>query len=312
MKTRKSPKCHHSEACICSHGRVPEEAILLVLQSQNWNPFLIAAMAPVCRWFGELAKQHLWKLFCCSRGPKRVSDLLLSGSRSAIGGGWDALGRLMIYCPGASSRGRISGCGISENGRISGRGISENGRISGHGISENGRISRHGILENGRISGRGISGENLGVRPHFARTTRFSKTSGRSFLVPECRSDVLYVSDPCEHQRKKLNSSYGVDEEEDDDDTGIFRGIFCDFLNSGTRRLLVELCVKLEAKDLICPYCFNRVWSLLQANMIPKSAHRRLAAHGDLEYFVCLNGHVYGSCSLLHLSSDDDSNVSSG
>jgi hypothetical protein len=129
------------------------------------------------------------------------------------------------------------------------------------------------------------------------------------------------MSDPCEHQGKKLNSSYGVDEEEEDDDdhrhdheddTGIFRGIFRDFLNSGTRRLLVELCVKLEAKDLICPYCFNRVWSLLQANMIPKSAHRRLAAHGDLEYFVCLNGHVYGSCSLLHLSSDDDSNVSSG
>ncbi|KAK7340602.1 hypothetical protein VNO77_21309 [Canavalia gladiata] len=34
---------------------------------------------------------------------------------------------------------------------------------------------------------------------HFVYQTRFSRTSGKSFLLPQCRTDVLYVSDPCEH-----------------------------------------------------------------------------------------------------------------
>ncbi|XP_057849646.2 EID1-like F-box protein 3 isoform X2 [Cryptomeria japonica] len=48
---------------------------------------------------------------------------------------------------------------------------------------------------------------------HFIRTSRFSKTSGRSFLPPVCRGDTLYVTDPCEHV-------IGQSEE----DVGIFRG----------------------------------------------------------------------------------------
>ena len=202
-----------------------------------------------------------------------VSELT-SGARPVIEGGWDALGRLMIYCAGESQE------------------------ITTHGVSAREMLSRE------EVSTRGTS-VNLRVGPHFVRTTRFSKTSGRSFLVPECRSDVLYISDPCEHQGKNNNNSGGGG---DEDDIGFFRGVFRDFLNSATRKLLLELCVKLEGKDVFCPYCFNRVWSLLRANMIPKSAHRRLAAHGDVKYFVCLNGHLYGSCSLMHLS---DSDVSS-
>ncbi|MBA0571820.1 hypothetical protein Golob_002192, partial [Gossypium lobatum] len=34
---------------------------------------------------------------------------------------------------------------------------------------------------------------------HFVYRTRFSRTSGKSFLLPQCRTDILYVSDPCEH-----------------------------------------------------------------------------------------------------------------
>jgi hypothetical protein len=147
------------------------------------------------------------------------------------------------------------------------------------------------------------------IPPHFARTTRFSKTSGRSFLVPECRSDVLYISDPCEHQSKHGEEEGGGGDDDDDDDVGVFRGIFRDFLASATRRLLVSLHVELESKES-CPYCFNRTWNLLKANMIPASAHRRLGAHGFVEYFVCLNGHLYGHCSLLHLSDSEPSSSS--
>jgi len=31
---------------------------------------------------------------------------------------------------------------------------------------------------------------------HFVHRTHFSRTSGKNFLLPQCRSDVLYVSDP--------------------------------------------------------------------------------------------------------------------
>ncbi|RLN23474.1 EID1-like F-box protein 3 [Panicum miliaceum] len=39
------------------------------------------------------------------------------------------------------------------------------------------------------------------VPGHFTGVSRFSKTSGRSFLSRRCRGDLLYVSDPCEHAR---------------------------------------------------------------------------------------------------------------
>jgi hypothetical protein len=37
------------------------------------------------------------------------------------------------------------------------------------------------------------------VPSHFTTASRFSKTSGRSFLPCRCRGDLLYVSDPWEH-----------------------------------------------------------------------------------------------------------------
>lgn len=44
------------------------------------------------------------------------------------------------------------------------------------------------------------------------------------------------------------------------------------------------------------------------ARLIPrKSAARRLGSSDDaLEYFVCLNGHLHGTCWLVPLSSDED------
>lgn len=132
------------------------------------------------------------------------------------------------------------------------------------------------------------------IRGHFVRATRFSKTSGRSFLVPQCRTDILYISDPCEHLDKN-----------GEDDIGLFRGMFIGFLASGTRKMLVERGVHFDKQER-CPYCLAKVWSMLHANMIPRSALRRLGADGDVEYFVCLNGHLHGRCSLLHLSESED------
>ncbi|KAK9281086.1 hypothetical protein L1049_003979 [Liquidambar formosana] len=131
---------------------------------------------------------------------------------------------------------------------------------------------------------------------HFMKASRFSKTSGRSFLTKKCRGDLLYVSDPCEHPRGNA-----------EDDLGVYRGVFREFPRSRTRACLVGRQVALEER-VRCPYCGARVWSMTTARLVPKSAARRLGSHnGGLEYFVCLNGHLYGMCWLVPLSSDEDS-----
>lgn len=131
---------------------------------------------------------------------------------------------------------------------------------------------------------------------HFVGSSRFSKTSGRSFLARKCSGDLLYVSDPCEH-------AMGPQE----DDVGVYRGVFAAFMKSRTRACLVRRQAQLDP-HVRCPYCGARVWSMTEARLVPRSASRRLGAHeGRLDYFVCVNGHLYGHCWLVPLSSDDSS-----
>ncbi|KAL8231483.1 hypothetical protein R6Q57_001261 [Mikania cordata] len=130
---------------------------------------------------------------------------------------------------------------------------------------------------------------------HFAYRTRFSRTSGKSFLLPNCRSDVLYVSDPCEH----------LDQGEEGD-VGFFRGVFKSFATSKVRKMLIRRGAKFHPTEY-CPYCKGKLWSMLQAKMIPQSASCRLGAYEDcIEYYVCLNGHVLGICTLLPLSDSEE------
>ncbi|XP_071696746.1 probable ubiquitin conjugation factor E4 [Rutidosis leptorrhynchoides] len=130
---------------------------------------------------------------------------------------------------------------------------------------------------------------------HFAYRTRFSRTSGKSFLLPNCRTDVLYVSDPCEH----------LDQGEEGD-VGFFRGVFKSFTTSKVRKMLVRRGAKFHPTEF-CPYCKGKLWSMLQAKMIPQSASCRLGAYEDcIEYYVCLNGHVLGVCTLLPLSDSEE------
>ncbi|KAJ0113386.1 hypothetical protein Patl1_03437 [Pistacia atlantica] len=139
--------------------------------------------------------------------------------------------------------------------------------------------------------------ESTRLAGHFVKSSRFSKTSGRSFLTKKCRGDLLYVSDPCEHPLG-----------DKDDDVGIFRGVFRGFTRSKTRASLIQRQVGLE-ESVRCPYCGARVWSMTTARLVPNSATRRLGTHdGGLEYFVCLNGHLHGTCWLVPLSSDEEGN----
>ncbi|EOA25970.1 hypothetical protein CARUB_v10019359mg, partial [Capsella rubella] len=130
---------------------------------------------------------------------------------------------------------------------------------------------------------------------HFACESRFSKTSGRFFLPKNCRRDLLYMSDPCEHH------AVGGDEH-----LGVFRGVFREFMRSKTRECLVRRQAALEEK-VRCPYCGGRVWSMTAARLVPKSAARRLGSRDSgLEFFVCVNGHLHGTCWLIPLSSEEE------
>ncbi|TKW26560.1 hypothetical protein SEVIR_3G198300v4 [Setaria viridis] len=132
------------------------------------------------------------------------------------------------------------------------------------------------------------------VPGHFAPVSRFSKTSGRSFLSRRCAGDLLYVSDPCEHAVAGAA-----------DDVGAYRGVFRGFMRSRTRAWLVGHRAPLEPR-VRCPYCGARVWSMTAAGLAPRSASRRLGANeGQLEYFVCVSGHLHGSCWLARLSDSD-------
>uniref|UniRef100_A0A0E0A140 F-box domain-containing protein n=1 Tax=Oryza glumipatula TaxID=40148 RepID=A0A0E0A140_9ORYZ len=136
------------------------------------------------------------------------------------------------------------------------------------------------------------------VPGHFAPVSRFSKTSGRSFLSRRCAGDLLFVSDPCEHAAGAAS---------DDDVVGAYRGVYRGFMRSRTRAFLVGHRAPLEPR-VRCPYCGARVWSMTAAGLAPRSACRRLGANeGRLEYFVCVSGHLHGSCWLARLSSSSSS-----
>lgn len=133
--------------------------------------------------------------------------------------------------------------------------------------------------------------------------SRFSKTSGRSFLPKECRGDMLFVSDPCEH---RIAGDGDGGSRSSADDLGVYRGVFRGFTRSRTRACLIRRQVGLEEK-VRCPYCGAPVWSMTSARLVPKSAARRLGSRdGGLEYFVCVNGHLHGACWLVPLSDDEN------
>ncbi|KAF5953294.1 hypothetical protein HYC85_006150 [Camellia sinensis] len=115
---------------------------------------------------------------------------------------------------------------------------------------------------------------NIHIRGHFVYRTRFSRTSGKSFLLPQCRTDVLYVSDPCEH----------LDQGEEGD-VGFFRGVFKSFAMSKVRKMLISRGAKFHPTE-VCPYCKAKLWSMLQAKMVPPSASCRLGSYEDaIEYY---------------------------
>ncbi|XP_052211225.1 EID1-like F-box protein 3 [Diospyros lotus] len=226
-------------------GILNERVLLLVLNSLQWDIHVLCHTAAVSRKLRAVAKRILWRELCVYRAARMIAALTNGGPNSRIGGGWQALAKLLFFC---------CGCASTRNFPVS------------HALPG-----------------------------HFVKASRFSKTSGRSFLTKKCRGDLLYVSDPCEHP----GGSNG------EEDLGIYRGVFRGFMKSRTRACLIARQVELEER-VRCPYCGARVWSMTAAKLVPRTAAWRLGSRdGGLEFFVCLNGHMHGSCWLVPLSSDE-------
>lgn len=222
-----------------SSGILSERVLVLMFESIKWDLRTLCVTASLNQKLRAVAKRLLWREMCVYRAPRMVAALASGAPNGRIGGGWDALAKLMVYC----------------------------------------------------------CGHNLRVSGHLVKASRFSKTSGRSFLTKKCRGDLLYVSDPCEHRMGDM-----------EDDLGIYRGVFQGFMRSRTRACLIRRQVQLELM-VRCPYCGARVWSMTKARLVPRSASRRLGSHdGAIDYFVCVNGHLHGTCWLVPLSSDDNNN----
>ncbi|KAE8703728.1 EID1-like F-box protein 3 [Hibiscus syriacus] len=221
-----------------------ERILLLVFESIKWDLQVLCLVSSVNHNLRAIAKRILWRKLCVYRAPRMVAALANGAPNGRIGGGWDALAKLMFFCCGCESTHHFK-----------------------------------------------VSRPNPG---HFTPASRFSKTSGRSFLAKKCRGDLLFISDPCEHPM-------GVEE----DHLGIYRGVFRGFMRSKTRACMIRRQVAFD--ELVrCPYCGTRVWSMTAARLVPKSAARRLGS-GDrrVEYFVCVNGHLHGACWLIPLSDED-------
>ncbi|KAI4349543.1 hypothetical protein L6164_010121 [Bauhinia variegata] len=242
-RLRPNPSSDGSESA--DSGILNERILLLIFESIKWDLHTLCRTASVNQKLRAVAKRLLWRELCVYRAPRMVAALTSGAPNGRIGGGWDALAKLMFYC---------CGCQSTKHFRV----------------------------------GQPVAG-------HFVEESRFSKTSGRSFLSKKCRGDMLYVSDPCEHRMGDM-----------EDDLGVYRGVFQGFMRSRTRACLIRRQVDLE-QTVRCPYCGARVWSMTAARLIPKSASRRLGSHdGGIEYFVCVNGHLYGACWLVPLSSDEN------
>uniref|UniRef100_A0ACD5VUC5 Uncharacterized protein n=1 Tax=Avena sativa TaxID=4498 RepID=A0ACD5VUC5_AVESA len=235
-------------------GILDEQVLSLVFRSINWDPQMLCTAASVSRRLRAVAERVLWRELCISRAPRLVASLTAAGG---------------------------VGVGLGP----------PPGRIGGGWPA----LAKMLSFCCGMAAGTAAVPVPLpGVPGHLTRVSRFSKTSGRSFLSRRCRGDLLYVSDPCEHAVPGA-----------DDDLGAYRGVFRWFMRSRTRACLLGRQAALDPR-VRCPYCGARVWNMVVAKLVPRGAARRMGSdEGRLEYYVCVSGHVHGTCWLAHLTSSD-------
>ncbi|XVF20600.1 hypothetical protein REPUB_Repub12eG0014600 [Reevesia pubescens] len=79
------------------------ECILLVVESIKWDLKVLCLTASMNHKLGAIAKRLLWQKLFLYRAPRMVAALANSAPNERIGGGWDALAKLMFFCYGCES-----------------------------------------------------------------------------------------------------------------------------------------------------------------------------------------------------------------
>lgn len=163
-------------------GILNEQVLTLVFRRLNWDPQTLCSTACTSRRMRAVADRILFFEFCLSRAPRLVSSLLFTPNSSHAGGVVGSSPRIPGGW-GALAKLLLFCCGCEPSK---------------------------------------IFAPSDATPGHFAPVSRFSKTSGKSFLVRRCWGDVLYVSDPCEH-------AHPAGEEED---LGVYRYFYFHFYSS--------------------------------------------------------------------------------
>jgi hypothetical protein len=150
---------HHVAIRERNAGIYNEQVLTFVFRHLNWDPQTLCATACTSRRHRAVAERILFYELCVSRAPQLVSSILAT--------------RIEVLPRGiGGSAPRIPG-GWPALAKL--------------------------LLYCGGCNISMVSTLLNPVPGHFTPLTRFSKTSGKSFLARRCWGDLLYVSDPCEY-----------------------------------------------------------------------------------------------------------------
>jgi hypothetical protein len=152
-------------------GILNEQVLTLIFRRLNWDPQTLCSTACTSRRMKAVADRILFYELCRSRAPRLVSSLLSTSNDSRPASGSIRSSPRIPGGWGALAK-LLFFCCACEPSKTFAPSDAKPG--------------------------------------HFAPVSRFSKTSGKSFLVRRCWGDVLYVTDPCEHAHLAREEELGV------------------------------------------------------------------------------------------------------
>ncbi|PWA34513.1 F-box family protein [Artemisia annua] len=268
--------------------------------------------ACACTKFSSLIRTVCWKNKCHLLIPAVVSDLVPPSAATAAAppGGWSALFKLAVCCPGLvhagvllehSDFGLERDLGPDEGFRVS-NGANSISNISNGSSSKTDENNECGwslyddlyldtvyndvSKSNVDVVERKVcrSGSGRLNKAHLASEMwNFSREQGNKLLASRFRGDCLYVCDwpGCVHTEEKRNYM-------------LFRGVFKNFKMSRVWRTIKD--GNKSKIDLNCAYCSsNDVWDMHSAFCLRPAYGFHDDGEPVVRAYVCENGHVSGA-----------------
>ncbi|PQQ03094.1 phytochrome A-associated F-box protein [Prunus yedoensis var. nudiflora] len=295
-------------------SQLSDDVVLKILFKLEEDPRNWARLACSCTKFSSLIRNVCWKTKCSKVIPSVVSNLL-SGS-SAPPGGWAALHKLAVCCPGLlhsgvlfenSDFGLEREVGPDENYRRldsspaakpptdpSSSQIGANHEVGASGSNCSWSLFDDLYFDTVYVDSEAqveAAEDQASVEKGVVLEWAVNFLYGNKLLHSRFRGDCLYLCDwpGCVHIEEKRNYM-------------LFRGIFKDFKGSQVWRTIKD--GNRSKMDLNCAFCScKETWDLHSAFCL----RRVFGYHDDGEpvvrAYVCENGHVSGAWTDLPLYS---------